>query len=141
MEFVIEESEENRRPIFSWCKDVEDGALDQAKNLANHPKIHTPVCLMPDVHQGYGMPIGGVIAVRNAVIPYAVGSDCGCGVLAARTELQSDKIRENELKDILDLMKQGVPVGFSYHSNDSKECRENRVWIEEWLEKNVDFEK
>ena len=141
MEFVIEESEDNRRPIFSWCKDVEDGALEQAQNLANHPKIHHPVALMPDCHSGYGMPIGGVIAVRNAVIPYAVGSDVGCGVLASRTELQADKICENELKDILDLMKQGVPVGFSTHSNSSKEYRENRVWIEEWLEKNVDFEK
>ena len=138
--FVIEESEENRRPIFSWCEDIEDGAMEQATNLANHPKIHTPVALMPDAHSGYGMPIGGVIAVRNAVIPYAVGSDIGCGMLAARTELQADKIRENELKNILDLMKQGVPVGPSYHSNSSKEYREYRVWIEEWLEKNVDFE-
>ena len=141
MEFVIEESEKNRRPIFSWCKDVEDGAMAQAINLSNHPKIHHPVALMPDCHQGYGMPIGGVIAVKNAIIPYAVGSDIGCGMLAARTELQADKIRENELRDILNLMKQGVPVGFSYHSNSNKEYKENRVWIEEWLEKNVDFKK
>lgn len=139
--FVIEESEKNRRPIFSWCNDIEDGAMEQAINLSNHPKIHHPICLMPDAHSGYGMPIGGVIAVKNAVIPYAVGSDIGCGMLAAKTELQADKIRENELKDILDLIKQGVPVGSSYHSNSSKEYRECRVWIEEWLEKNVDFEK
>ena len=51
-----------RIPIKSWCKDIEDGALVQAENLANHPVTKNHVALMPDAHVGYGMPIGGVIA-------------------------------------------------------------------------------
>lgn len=39
------------------------------------PFIFKQVCLMPDTHQGYGMPIGGVIATKNVVIPNAVGVD------------------------------------------------------------------
>ena len=62
-------------PIKSWCKDIEDGAMAQAADLAKHPVVFRHVALMPDCHQGYGMPIGGVIACTNAVIPNAVGVD------------------------------------------------------------------
>ena len=64
-------------PILSWCDDLENGALEQAINLANHPVVVGHVVLLPDCHQGYGMPIGGVIACRNAVIPNAVGCFTG----------------------------------------------------------------
>ena len=64
-------------PIKSWCNNVEEGALEQAYNLASLPFIFKHVCLMPDTHQGYGMPIGGVIACNNVVIPNAVGVDIG----------------------------------------------------------------
>lgn len=67
-----------KQPIKVWTNYVEEGALEQARNLANHPVINHPVCLMSDCHQGYGMPIGGVIACTNAVIPNAVGVDVGC---------------------------------------------------------------
>lgn len=64
---------DSRIPIKSWCEPIEDGALEQAANLANHPCMFRHIALMPDCHQGYGMPIGGVIACDNAVIPNAVG--------------------------------------------------------------------
>ena len=60
-------------PIRSWCENLEEGALKQAENLARHPVVRHHVAIMPDAHQGYGMPIGGVIACENAVIPNAVG--------------------------------------------------------------------
>ena len=59
-------------PVKSWCADVEAGALVQADNLARHPALRCHVALMPDCHTGYGMPIGGVVAAENAVIPSAV---------------------------------------------------------------------
>ena len=62
-------------PIRSWCADVEPGALVQAENLSRHPALFSHVALMPDCHQGYGMPIGGVVAADAAVIPAAVGVD------------------------------------------------------------------
>ena len=45
-------------PVKSWCENCEDGAVQQAVNLARHPALVHHVALMPDAHQGYGMPIG-----------------------------------------------------------------------------------
>jgi len=62
-----------RRPIKLWLDDIEDGALGQAKNLANLPFIFKHIAIMPDSHLGYGMPIGGVMATKGVVVPNAVG--------------------------------------------------------------------
>ncbi len=64
-----------KRPIKLWLDDIEDGALDQAKNLANLPFIFKHVAIMPDTHQGYGMPIGGVIATKDVIIPSVRGKN------------------------------------------------------------------
>jgi tRNA-splicing ligase RtcB len=56
---------------------IETGALQQMNNAVRLPVAVTGA-LMPDAHQGYGLPIGGVLATRNAVIPYGVGVDIGC---------------------------------------------------------------
>ena len=73
--------------ILSWCNNPEDGAIKQARNLTELPCLVGNVCLMPDTHEGYGMPIGGVIALENAICPNAVGVDIGCGMLAVKTNL------------------------------------------------------
>lgn len=66
------------KPYAIYGKEhIEQGALTQMDNvMALEPVVKG--ALMPDAHQGYGMPIGGVCAVDNAVIPYAVGVDIGC---------------------------------------------------------------
>lgn len=46
--------------ILCWCNNPEQGAIDQAINISKHPCLIGNVCLMPDTHEGYGMPIGGV---------------------------------------------------------------------------------
>jgi tRNA-splicing ligase RtcB len=56
---------------------IETGAIQQMNNAVRLP-IAVAGALMPDAHQGYGLPIGGVLAVSNAVIPYGVGLDIGC---------------------------------------------------------------
>ena len=56
---------------------IEVGAKDQM-NIAMQLPITIAGALMPDAHQGYGLPIGGVLATRNAIIPYGVGVDIGC---------------------------------------------------------------
>lgn len=56
---------------------IEAGALDQMNNATKLP-IAVAGALMPDAHQGYGLPIGGVLATENVVIPYGVGVDIGC---------------------------------------------------------------
>ncbi len=62
-----------KKPIKLWLDDLESGALEQAKHLANLPFAFRHIALMPDAHQGYGMPIGGVLATQGVVVPNAVG--------------------------------------------------------------------
>jgi tRNA-splicing ligase RtcB len=68
---------------------------------------------MPDCHSGYGMPIGGVLATDNIIIPNAVGVDIGCGMTAVRTNLK--EITEDQIKEILGLARMVIPVGFKRH--------------------------
>ncbi len=106
------ETENTILPVKSWCETIEDDALKQARNLANHPALFHHVALMPDCHVGYGMPIGGVIACENAVIPNAVGVDIGCGMGAIETGLSFENIKERkQIRRFLDLIKSAVPVG------------------------------
>jgi tRNA-splicing ligase RtcB len=56
---------------------IEDGAKKQM-NIAMRLPVTVGGALMPDAHQGYGLPIGGVLATKNAIIPYGVGVDIGC---------------------------------------------------------------
>jgi len=108
---------ENRIPIKSWCKDVEPGAMEQAINLANLPFAYRHVCLMPDTHQGYGMPIGGVLATDGVVISNAVGVDIGCGMCVVNTNYK-DEMPQEKVKAILNFIRQLIPVGFKHHSED-----------------------
>src|SRR5436853_5209859 len=64
-------------PYKIWGSGLEAGAVDQMKNAARLP-VAVSGALMPDAHQGYGLPIGGVLATEKAVIPYAVGVDIAC---------------------------------------------------------------
>ncbi|MDH3975233.1 MAG: RtcB family protein [Deltaproteobacteria bacterium] len=105
-------NEDNYRvPIKSWCGEIEDGALKQAEDLAKHPAIFKHVALMPDCHQGYGMPIGGVIACEDAVIPNAVGVDIGCGMGAVKTDLPVTETSRELIRQIVTRVKELVPCG------------------------------
>jgi len=106
--------------ILCWADDVESGALQQAQNIAVHPHAFHHVALMPDVHQGYGFPIGTVVAFKNVICPYGVGADVACGMLAARI---GGGINDRVFKDpiVAGIFHQRlaltVPLGF--HHNDS----------------------
>lgn len=99
-------------PIKSWCHPIEDDALKQAENLANHPVIYKHVALMPDCHVGYGMPIGGVAAFNDAIVPNAVGVDIGCGMGAVQTDYPVDKLTDKKkIREIIEYIKTLIPVG------------------------------
>jgi len=102
-------------PIKLWLDDIEEGALAQAKNLANLPFVFKHIAIMPDAHFGYGMPIGGVMAVENVIIPNAVGVDIGCGVCAIQTSLTD--ISTAQLKEIMTGIRKAVPLGFKHHKH------------------------
>lgn len=106
------DSRTESKPIKSWCERVESGAMAQAEDLTRHSRVISHVALMPDCHQGYGMPIGGVIACDEAVIPNAVGVDIGCGVVAVETNVNGNQLKDpKRLKAILDEIKRDVPLG------------------------------
>jgi len=100
-------------PIKMWLNEIEDGALEQAKNLANLPFVFKHIAIMPDSHQGYGMPIGGVLATKDVIIPNAVGVDIGCGMCAVRTNLT--EIDTETLKIVMGEIRKAIPVGFNKH--------------------------
>lgn len=86
-ELAIALRDEAERPAFRerpepapykvWGEGLEAGAVEQIKQAARLP-VAVAGALMPDAHVGYGLPIGGVLATENAVIPYAVGVDIAC---------------------------------------------------------------
>jgi tRNA-splicing ligase RtcB len=100
-------------PILSWCEHPQEGAISQAYNLSALPFTFKHVALMPDTHQGFGMPIGGVLATKGVIIPASVGSDIGCGVCAVETSLTD--LPTEDRKKILGLIRKAVPVGFAHH--------------------------
>jgi len=105
----------SRIPIKSWCDEVDAASMIQAVNLAEHSETFHHVALMPDCHVGYGMPIGGVIACPDAVIPNAVGVDIGCGVLALETDCPAVRAEEGRLREWIRLVRGRIPVGFERH--------------------------
>ena len=97
-----------------WTDDVQSAALDQLRDVASLPITWGRVAAMPDVHPGHGATVGSVIATRAAVIPAAVGSDCGCGMLALRLDLFAHHLPES-LRAVREAIEARVPVGFARH--------------------------
>ena len=102
-----------RLPIKLWLDDIDAQAFEQVIHLTEHPATVGHIAIMPDAHVGYGMPIGGVMATADTVIPNAVGVDIGCGVCAVRTGLHS--IDKSGLKKIMSGIRRAVPLGFAKH--------------------------
>lgn len=110
-------------PIKMWLEDVEDGALAQAKNLANLPFAFKHIAIMPDCHQGYGMPIGGVLATKKVVVPNAVGVDIGCGMCAINTLLKCSNFDKDDIKSIMSEIRGNIPVGYSHRTEAVEESK------------------
>jgi len=118
-------SSENK-PIKLWLDEIEDGALQQAKNLANLPFIFKHIALMPDTHQGYGMPIGAVMCTQDVIVPNAVGVDIGCGMCSIKTNVED--IDTPTLKVLLSGIRKLIPLGFSKHREaQDNEYMPNRI--------------
>ena len=81
---------------------IEQGALNQIETAMRLP-VAKAGALMPDAHQGYGLPIGGVLATENAVIPYGVGVDIGCRMCMTIYDIPASTLndRKEDLKKML----------------------------------------
>jgi tRNA-splicing ligase RtcB len=114
-----------------------DTSLDQAVNAATLPGVVGEVLVMPDVHQGYGFPIGGVAATElpsGVISPGAIGYDINCGVrlLASKVELEAIRDAMDDLASALDAAcPSGVGKGGRFSLNDrelERACREGGEW-------------
>ncbi len=118
--------EGGRLPILSWAPELEAGAVTQARNCANLPPAFHHVAVMADGHQGYGVPIGAVLALEDALSPYAVGNDIGCGMALVATNLsRHDLLRPLSTRsgqpgpvardDIMGWVQTAIPAGTERH--------------------------
>lgn len=91
---------ENKHPaplsIFG-AEYIDAGAMDQMYAALRLP-VSIAGALMPDAHSGYGLPIGGVLATENAVIPYGVGVDIGCRMCLSIYDLPPDMVLRDKDK-------------------------------------------
>jgi tRNA-splicing ligase RtcB len=112
-------------------EDFDAASLSQLQAAARLP-IAVAGALMPDAHVGYGLPIGGVLATRGAVIPYAVGVDIACRMKLSVLDLPVSDLSQAARMDRLERAIEsetrfGVGVGF-----DLKQRREHAVMEEDW---------
>ncbi len=111
---MIKEIKGDIFPIKIWLKDIEESCMEQTLRLSSLPFLFKHIALMPDAHLGKGMPIGGVIATVDTVIPNAVGVDIGCGVNALRTNIQAKQLNRKTLENLVKTLYQKIPVGFKH---------------------------
>ena len=115
-------SEQPAYAIFGEAA-IEEGARDQM-NIAMRLPVSVAGALMPDAHQGYGLPIGGVLATRNAIIPYGVGVDIGCRMALSVFDIpaeQFEKHRASYKRELIAHSSFGAGNGFkgkdrAYHA-------------------------
>ncbi len=91
----------------------EDNAPQQAANVACLPGIVGSSLAMPDIHWGYGFPIGGVAAVdanEGSISPGGIGFDINCGVRLIKTDLTEDDVK-GKMDQIMDALYANVPSG------------------------------
>ena len=102
--------------VKAWTNSIDDHAMREIENISQLPFVYHHLAFMPDVHGGMGMPIGGVLATRDVVIPNAVGVDIGCGMCAVKTNIFADSIPVDVLrKQILSGIRACIPLGMVHH--------------------------
>lgn len=122
----------NNRPVKIWANSVDAKAMQQIENLTTLPFLFHHLAIMPDVHAGMGMPIGGVLACKDVVIPNAVGVDIGCGMCAVKSNYKVTDISQDVLrKKIMNGIRQRIPLGMAHHTQPQPEtCLPNGHEVE-----------
>ncbi|MFC1755034.1 RtcB family protein [Thermoproteota archaeon] len=123
-EFMIEKEGAMKVPVKLFVSEKlldsikKDKTLQQAMNIATLPGIYKAAMVMPDGHQGYGFPIGGVSAFdveKGIITPGGIGFDINCGVRLLTTPLTKEDVAP-KIKDILESLFNHIPAGVGSHS-------------------------
>jgi len=116
---VISPEQTGGVPIKCWATEtdpetdkkypaVNQNTILQASMAARLPFAFRHVALMPDAHLGYGLPVGGVFAAKDTVLPYFVGNDIGCGMCVLNTSVP---VSEIDIGTLMKDWKNTIPVG------------------------------
>ncbi len=97
--------------VFTNPDNIETDCLQQAKNMSNLLPAYHHTALMPDAHIGYGMPIGGVLPLKDAICPNAVGVDIGCGMAYLSSNLPASEVEEKKLSYFTKRVMRTIPMG------------------------------
>lgn len=128
LEMFETENEFGTGVVKSWASILDDKTREQAAKISRVPILDGHLALMPDAHFGYGPPVGSVIKTRGAVMPYAVGVDIGCGMIAVQTTLERGSLvgLENAiLRNIRDFIPSGMGKARRCASSDYTEFKAN----------------
>jgi len=118
-EFKIDPDRGMKVPVTIYANEalvskmVMDRTIDQAANVATLPGVRKHVVVLPDGHEGYGFPVGGVAATDaedGVISPGGVGYDINCGVRLVRTNLMESDLRPR-LKDVVNDLFKSIPSG------------------------------
>jgi tRNA-splicing ligase RtcB len=125
-----------RAETWSWLPvaEIEPETLQQVHDIGSLD-VAVRVAVMPDAHKGYGMPIGCMLATDAAVVPYAVGVDIGCGMIAAKTTVDATRITPDRVRVALAGIYKRVPVGQPTRHDQKQgsfETRQDSVALREW---------
>ncbi len=122
-------SRDRPAPYRRWGSDIEPEAVQQIENACALP-VAVAGALMPDAHVGYGLPIGGVLATRRSVIPYAVGVDIACRVKMTVFDFPPGRLEgeRDRLKKTLE-RETRFGMGAAFHGDPR---RQHAVMDEDW---------
>ncbi len=97
---------------------IEEEALAQFQSAMSQP-FAVQGALMPDAHKGYSLPIGGVVATKNMILPSWVGYDIGCGMCALKTRFSTTQIRKNAERIYKEIYLR-IPTGFKHNNKNGR---------------------
>ncbi len=118
-------------PFRIWGEGLEEQSLQQMRSACSLP-VTVAGALMPDAHPGFGVPIGGVVATRNAVIPYAVGVDIACRMKLTVLDIPPENLRhEHSRKRLAQAIEDETCFGVGAEFR-GREQREHPVMEQDW---------
>lgn len=117
--YIVEREGKMRVPLWIYVNErmlnglKEDRSIEQGVNMSSLPGILKKAIMLPDAHQGYGFPIGGVGAFdadEGCISPGGIGYDINCGVRLISTPLKRSEVKER-IQRLVDALFRNVPVG------------------------------
>jgi tRNA-splicing ligase RtcB len=120
------------KEVCFYADDVEEGALKQLYAVMEQDAVIRGA-VMPDVHQGYSLPIGAVVKVEGNISPAYVGYDIGCGMAAVKLDIDKNLIIPHA-EEIVHSIRRAIPTGF-HHNKIETEWDYKNLPRSEMLEK------